>query len=144
MTYADIKNYKLCYVDGNWAWFTSLPLEKQWGDDWNDAPYEHNAGDPYITHKNSDGVYVEHALVKVAWDGNFYPPCEGFTNSYWSVEQINQKDCPWFKTPSWNDSKEDALYAGATLQEFMDYAKRNDGNVFFSIRDMGIHDMEIL
>ena len=38
--------YKLCYVDGNKAWFTNN-FEKQWGDDWNDRPYEHNAGLPY-------------------------------------------------------------------------------------------------
>lgn len=37
----------LCYVDGPWAYFTTQPLAKQWGDDWNDAPYEHNAGEPY-------------------------------------------------------------------------------------------------
>ena len=38
--------YKLCYVDRNKAWFTNN-FEKQWGDDWDDAPYEHNAGLPY-------------------------------------------------------------------------------------------------
>jgi hypothetical protein len=37
----------LCYVDGCWAFFTTKPLSEQWGDDWNDAPYEHNAGRPY-------------------------------------------------------------------------------------------------
>ena len=37
----------LCYVYGPWAYFTSRPLSEQWGDDWNDAPYEHNAGEPY-------------------------------------------------------------------------------------------------
>jgi hypothetical protein len=39
--------HKLCYVKGNWAYFTSRPLSEQTGDDWNDAPYEHNAGTPY-------------------------------------------------------------------------------------------------
>ena len=38
--------YKLCYVEGNKAWFTNN-FEKQWGDDWNDSPYECNAGYPY-------------------------------------------------------------------------------------------------
>jgi hypothetical protein len=37
----------LCYVDGPWAYFTTQPLREQWGDDWSDAPYEHNAGPPY-------------------------------------------------------------------------------------------------
>jgi hypothetical protein len=37
----------LCYVEGFWAFFTTRPLAEQWGDDWDDAPYEHNAGRPY-------------------------------------------------------------------------------------------------
>ena len=40
------KEYKLCYVEGQKAWFTDN-FEKQWGDDWNDKPYECNAGEPY-------------------------------------------------------------------------------------------------
>ena len=39
---------KLCYVEGNIAYFTTQDLDKQWGDDWDDAPYEHNAGLPYL------------------------------------------------------------------------------------------------
>ena len=38
---------RLCYVSGCFAYFTSKDLTEQWGDDWNDAPYEHNAGEPY-------------------------------------------------------------------------------------------------
>lgn len=37
----------LCYVDDKFAYFTTQELAKQWGDDWDDAPYEHNAGEPY-------------------------------------------------------------------------------------------------
>ena len=40
------EEYKLCYVEGQKAYFTSN-FEKQWGDDWNDRPYECNAGEPY-------------------------------------------------------------------------------------------------
>lgn len=41
----------LCYVDGleglpSLAYFTTQGLEDQWGDDWDDAPYEFNAGPP--------------------------------------------------------------------------------------------------
>ena len=39
---------KLCYVEGCFAYFTTLTdIKDQWGDDWDDAPYEHNAGEPY-------------------------------------------------------------------------------------------------
>ena len=37
--------HKLCYINGQWAFFTNA--EKQWGDDWNDVPASCNAGDPY-------------------------------------------------------------------------------------------------
>ena len=48
-------NYKLCYVDSDeyfdapmTLYFTELEdVTEQWGDDWDDAPYEHNAGTPY-------------------------------------------------------------------------------------------------
>ena len=30
-------------------YFTS-DMAAQWGDDWDDRPYEHNAGKPYETH----------------------------------------------------------------------------------------------
>lgn len=29
-----IEDFKLCYVEGNFAYFTTLPLSEQWGDDW--------------------------------------------------------------------------------------------------------------
>ena len=35
------------------AYFTPMPLEEQWGDDWDDAPYDCNAGRPY------DDVLIE-------------------------------------------------------------------------------------
>ena len=42
-----MKNFKLCYIDGGTAYFTTQELSKQWGDDWDDVPYESNAGTPY-------------------------------------------------------------------------------------------------
>ena len=80
----------LCYIEGSWAYFTTRKLSEQWGDDWDDAPYEHNAGTPndYSDHDKKDGR-EPWQIVKVAWDGDFEPPCEGHLNSPWSVEQIN-------------------------------------------------------
>lgn len=31
------QDFKLCYVDDGFAYFTTKPLTEQWGDDWNDA-----------------------------------------------------------------------------------------------------------
>ena len=38
------------YIRGEqeyYAYFTPISLEEQWGDDWDDSPYECNAGEPY-------------------------------------------------------------------------------------------------
>ena len=40
---------KLCYCANNNMYFTS-DMSAQWGDDWDDRPYEYNAGTPYETH----------------------------------------------------------------------------------------------
>ena len=42
-----VKEPVLCYVDEPWAFFTTQELSKQWGDDWDHSPYEHNAEEPY-------------------------------------------------------------------------------------------------
>ena len=45
------------YIPGEhelYAYFTPIELSKQWGDDFDDAPYEYNAGEPY------DDVVVEY------------------------------------------------------------------------------------
>ncbi|OGN14800.1 MAG: hypothetical protein A3J47_00270 [Candidatus Yanofskybacteria bacterium RIFCSPHIGHO2_02_FULL_43_22] len=48
----------LCFVEGNTAYFTTQELSKQWGDDWNDAPYEHNAERPYGPCDHNEPKYV--------------------------------------------------------------------------------------
>jgi hypothetical protein len=45
----------LCYIDGSWAYFTTQNLKDQWGDDWDDAPFDCNAGEPYRWREESDG-----------------------------------------------------------------------------------------
>lgn len=85
---ADIDNlYKLCYVEGNFAYFTIRPLKDQWGDDWNDAPYPSNAGEPYCEDASQ--------IIKIVFDGPFQTPdyLERF-----SVEQINAGAGPWLSS----------------------------------------------
>jgi len=119
-----IGDLRLCYVDGRdrFAWFTSIPLVDQWGDDWNDAPYEHNAGEPYSTHKEGS-ERVEHHLVKVAWDGPYETPAEqAGINSMWSVERINGGSIAWLIPTKWGvtegaDVK--PIHTGASLVDFV-------------------------
>src|SRR5687767_4237066 len=72
----DLLAAKICYADGRWAHFTTQELSQQWGDDWDDAPYEHNAGWPYEPRRPEDAW----TLVRVAWDGPYDVPAEGHHN----------------------------------------------------------------
>jgi hypothetical protein len=100
----------LCYVKDCWAYFTNKPLAEQWGDDWNDAPYEHNAGLPY---QDSPGQ-----ITKIAWEAEMYQPCDFHRNSPWSVEQINAGAVAWLTTPSYIKSPRVIIPAGVALTQF--------------------------
>ncbi len=114
---------KLCYVTECLAYFTSLPLENQWGDDWDDVPYEYNAGPPY----HDEG---SNTIKIMAYMGDFLLPCSGYINSPYSVEDINKGKVPWLRTFLDNF---DFLLAGATVDEFIDFVKRNGGRIFKEI-----------
>lgn len=108
--------WRLCYVEDFDSYgeaplqlyFTPLPLEKQWGDDWGDAPYEHNAGEPYRYDysqpeqgvRNGMGIYPEIHLKTIFietsdWKQSLLTPRSGFNNSPYSVEDINSGVVPW-------------------------------------------------
>lgn len=108
-----MKDHKLCYISGNWAFFTNA--DDQWGDDWNDAPASCNAGEPY---EDKPGQ-----VIRV-----------GFTGSSWSsaadvhsVEAINNsKWIPWVEFFHTSEK----IMAGCTLSEFKDAVRRNGGKIF--------------
>lgn len=126
---------RLCYVDGHFAWFTSCPLDLQWGDDWDDAPYEHNAGYPYDSHYEGSGTdrkSVAHVLYKVAWEGPWETPCANQINSRWSVQAINRGAIAWLIPETWRLSDDDvrAVPAGTTFVDFLVLVKRGGGEVY--------------
>ena len=133
-----LKSYKLCYVNNKgFAWFTSCDLKDQWGDDWDDAPYEHNAGDPYDTHyvlKNSERIRVRHDLLKVAWEGTWHDPCYHHHNSPWSVKQINSGAIAWLipEESYRNDPEIEAqpIHAGTDLLSFIQKIETGGGSVY--------------
>ena len=116
-------NYKLCYVYGSFAYFTTQELSKQWGDDWNDAPYEHNAGSPY----DEKGQNIK----KIAFDGDLEPPCEGYVNSKYSVEDINAKAVPWLYTHY--SKPKVSIFAGASIEEFKELVIKSGGNIYIPV-----------
>ena len=120
-------DYKLCYIDGSIAYFTKLPLEKQWGDDWGDCPYEHNAEPPYYD------TYDQ--IIKVAYDGyNIETPADtaGF-NSFYSVEMINSGAVAWLTKKGYGDEKTITIQAGTNLRDFIDKIELMEGKVYVEI-----------
>jgi len=116
---------KLCYCRESWAFFTDQPLNKQWGDDWNNAPYEHNAGYPY----SHDGEII----TKVAWDGDFDLPGNNAYNSSYSVERINQGVIPWLVTSKWIKEPVVVINAGTSYEDFVRLIHEGGGNVYTKI-----------
>ena len=98
----ETKSYRLCYVEGSdryslKLWFTN-DFEHQWGDDWNDVPYEHNAGEPYEHYLVEDEqIPNTHkcCYIEAAPNVDITTPCSGYLDSPYSVEQINNRITPW-------------------------------------------------
>jgi len=124
----------LGYVDGNWAFFTTRNLADQWGDDWDDAPYEHNAGEPYC-YSDHDAKEEREPweITKVALDRYFEPPSEGHCNSPWSVEQINAGAVAWLRSSRWKTGKPIVIPAGTTFARFCELIGEGGGTVYFPI-----------
>ena len=113
------------YIPGKqeyWAYFTPIDLEKQWGDDWDDSPYEHNAEIPYDDmYKGEERVETE--IVKVPFyipyseEGDIrFPKDWGGYNSPFSVQDINSGAVAWI----YDEWTRVAIQAGCTPKEFMD------------------------
>lgn len=127
----NMNEFRLCYVENGWAWFTTQDVRKQWGDDWNDAPYEHNAGEPYawMSYMGERGTEL-YSLLKVAFDGPLETPDAWHLNSPWSVEQINSGAVAWLVTARYTSGPQVAIPAGTTLAEFIELVKRAGGKVY--------------
>ena len=61
---------------------------EQWGDDWNDCPYEYNAGQVY-------DEYVEGTKdLKFDFDNMVFEPCDGEYNSRWCKDDMKNRKVP--------------------------------------------------
>lgn len=105
---------RLCYVRNGFAFFTPRPRSEQTGDDWDDAPYEHNAGEPY-----GDDITI------VAFRADLVEPCDGHINSAWSVDDINAGAVAWL----WQLGGV-AIPAGVTVSEFKVLIREAGGEVY--------------
>ena len=121
-------NAVLCYVDGPRAFFTTKKLEDQWGDDWNDAPYEHNAEPPYGPYGDEIGTYE---IVNVYWEGPYETPADRANgNSQYSVQDINGGAVAWLSRERYTDKPVKPIPAGTTLRDFIQIIQEAGGSVF--------------
>lgn len=126
----------LCYVDEPWAYFTTQKLEDQWGDGWDDAPYEHNAGEPYgySEHDKAEGK-KPWQIIKVAYGGIFDTPAWN-SNIRYSVEMINSKAVAWLANVwcvNWQCEKAISILAGTTLSDFCRLIREGGGSVYMKV-----------
>jgi len=119
---APMNQHKLCYVGNGTAYFTRLPLSAQWGDDWNDAPYEHNAGTPY--EHLDDGADIMKIKFEFRSGDSMVTPDEGHSNSPWSVQTINKGAVPWLR----NDQVR--IFAGVSPEFFSQAITEQGGTVY--------------
>ncbi len=120
--------FKLCYLGNNFVFFTTAPLEEQWGDDWDDAPYEHNAGEPYVFREGIDKE--EWKILKLAFEADrLVEPNHGHVNSLYSVQDINRGKVPWLR--GWLDPDSEPVNAGDTVKEFVRKVEKALGSVYY-------------
>lgn len=63
-------------------------LKEWWGDDWDDCPYEHNAGEVY------ERFVSGHRDIAFPFDSLVIEPCEGVLNSDWRKDDMIARKVP--------------------------------------------------
>lgn len=123
-------HYRLCFVDGPWAYFADCEPTEVRGDDWNDSPHDCNAGTPYEQ---------DHDIVTVAFDGDLWPVGVGTFGGlvkekygWLSADQINRLEAPWlvaldYGTPTMIRL---GIWAGVSLDEFRQLVGLAGGTVY--------------
>jgi hypothetical protein len=141
-----MKDFKLCYIDKhNTAYFTTQDLDKQTGDDWNDRPYEHNAGPPYLPtvyhyadgrkdyddrHWNEDGT-PKWEIYTLKFDKyDMQTPADKHYNSMYSVDMINAGAIAWLTGWDPETKKDVAILAGASIEEFKQKVRQCGGKIY--------------
>lgn len=117
----------LCYIsEGGMAYFTTNGLDQEWGDDWDDAPYEHNAGTPY----GRGG-----SIVTLCYLSDMETPATRYAiNSPYSVRDINQRKAAWLAYPHYSRPKgaTHEIYAGTPISQFIKIVESGGGEILFS------------
>lgn len=118
-----MREFRLCYIKNGKAWFTDS-FDNQWGDDWNDKPYEYNAGEPYDDWTEDSGIKHRIELQTLYFETNSWSEKEPCDMGEFSVEEINKGTVAWLHTDDYN------IMAGALMEEFIKTVMDNGGMVF--------------
>ena len=104
-------NTKLCYAEclddddeerqgvSVKLWFTVADMGDQWGDDWDDSPYEVESGEPYDSYIDENGtrncynIYTLTVELPINRD-RLKMPCD-YANRSLSVGEINSGRAAW-------------------------------------------------
>lgn len=107
------------------------------GDDWNDSPYEDNAGEPYdywseliednpnIWERKWKHNPINLKALYYETDLNEMHPCD---QGHYSVEDINKGKVAWISTSKFT------IYAGTTYKDFIKIIEDNDGVIYLPKR----------
>lgn len=107
------------------------------GDDWNDSPYECNAGYPYdywseliednpnIWKKKWKHHPINLKALYYETDWTEMHPCD---QGHYSVEDINKGKVAWLSTSKFT------IYAGTTYKDFIKIIEDNDGIIYLPKR----------
>lgn len=103
--------YQLCFARDNVLHFTDN-FENQWGDDWDGAPANCNAGEPY---GYDEVMYGGKNCGHIRYIGFSGGCCDYESVNRYSVEEINRLRLPWLSS-GWGRYMT-VLKAGATMEE---------------------------
>lgn len=126
----------LCYVSEQWAYFTTQPLDKQNGLNWDLVPHDVYSNIPY---ELADDDTKQWDVVKLAWDGPFDAPFKDYGACGWSVHQINSGAAPWLSNKNYvsSDHVDVEIYAGTPLSEFKRLIRLGGGEVYVREEENG-------
>ena len=117
----------LCMFKDGIAYFSNVKPIQESGDDWEDVPYEHNAGKPHR------GI-TRYAVVVVWTPQVIEPYCEprtGYANSPYSVNMINKNEIAWLIFPG----SDGAILPRTLMGEFINTVEQHGyQTVWYSIK----------